>query len=199
MSALPPKADMCGATSDVCFGPKADILLWSIAEIRGSKFRRPLKVKVAQRGVIIGTATDWPVVFALTVFDRKIIDAGNPAPHQAFRVELPILVSVAAKPVAGIIVPFISKANGNPIVAESPHFFNQPVIELAIPFACEERLDFLAPINELGTVSPNAVGGIGESYAGRLAGIPRVLGKAGLLCCRFRGKGRQRWAAHKLT
>ena len=25
MSALPPKADMCGATSDVRFGPKADI------------------------------------------------------------------------------------------------------------------------------------------------------------------------------
>jgi len=24
MSALPPKADMCGATRDVCFGPKAD-------------------------------------------------------------------------------------------------------------------------------------------------------------------------------
>jgi len=25
MSALPPKAEMCGATRDVCFGPKADI------------------------------------------------------------------------------------------------------------------------------------------------------------------------------
>jgi hypothetical protein len=25
MSALLPKADMCGATRDVCFGPKADI------------------------------------------------------------------------------------------------------------------------------------------------------------------------------
>jgi hypothetical protein len=25
MSALPPKADMCGATAHVCFGPKADI------------------------------------------------------------------------------------------------------------------------------------------------------------------------------
>jgi hypothetical protein len=25
MSALPPKADMCGANRHVCFGPKADI------------------------------------------------------------------------------------------------------------------------------------------------------------------------------
>ena len=27
MSALPPKADMCGATRDVRFGPKADMLV----------------------------------------------------------------------------------------------------------------------------------------------------------------------------
>jgi hypothetical protein len=27
MSALPPKADMCGATRDVCYGPKVDIQL----------------------------------------------------------------------------------------------------------------------------------------------------------------------------
>src|SRR4029079_12376812 len=26
MSALPPKADMCGATRDVCYGPEADIV-----------------------------------------------------------------------------------------------------------------------------------------------------------------------------
>jgi len=29
MSALPPKADMCSAVADVCFGPKADIGLTS--------------------------------------------------------------------------------------------------------------------------------------------------------------------------
>src|SRR5215831_13853186 len=62
-----------------------------------------------------------------------------------------------------------------------------------------KRLDFLAPMDELGTVSPNAVGGIGKSYARRLARIPGVLGKAGLLCGGFRSKGRQRWAAHELT
>jgi hypothetical protein len=30
MSALPPKADTCGATRDVCFGPIADITPYSI-------------------------------------------------------------------------------------------------------------------------------------------------------------------------
>src|SRR5215470_20369848 len=149
--------------------------------------------------MIIRPATKWPMVFAITFFDREIIDAGDPPPHQTFRVELPVLVSVAAKPVTGIIVPFIGKAHGDPIVAECPHFLNQPIIELAIPFASEERLDFLAPMNEFGSVSPNAVGGIGESYAGRVAGIPGVLGEAGFLCRGFRGKGRQWRAAHELT
>ena len=40
MSALPPKADMCGATTNVCFGPIADIesittVQESTADIRG--------------------------------------------------------------------------------------------------------------------------------------------------------------------
>src|SRR5262245_52811615 len=149
--------------------------------------------------MIIRPATEWPVVFALTVFDREIIDAGDPPPHQAFRVELPILVSVAAKPVTGIIVPFIGKAHGDPIVAECPHFLNQPIIELAIPFESEERLDFPGLMHVLGSVSPKAIGGIGDSYAGRIAGVPGILGKAGLLCRGFRRKGRQRLTTHKLT
>jgi hypothetical protein len=30
MSALPPQADMCGANGNVCFGPKADMPIYSI-------------------------------------------------------------------------------------------------------------------------------------------------------------------------
>jgi hypothetical protein len=36
MSALPPKADMCGATRDVRFGPKADIASSYRASMSGS-------------------------------------------------------------------------------------------------------------------------------------------------------------------
>src|SRR5262249_30216831 len=70
------------------------------------------------------------------------------------------------KPVAGIVVPFICKAYGDPVVAERPHFLNQPIIELAIPFAREKRLNRLAAMNELGAVAPDAVDGIGEGDAG---------------------------------
>jgi hypothetical protein len=33
---------------------------------------------------------------------RKVVDAGDAQPHQAMRVELPILVTVAAEPVAAV-------------------------------------------------------------------------------------------------
>src|SRR5262245_49681224 len=145
----------------------------------------------------IGTATQWPVVFALTVFDRQIIDAGDTPPHQAFCVELPILVSVAAEPVTGIVVPFIGKAHGDPILPKSPHFLDQPIVELAIPLARQKRLDFRAAANEFDAVSPDAVGRVGKSYASRIARIPGILGKTRLLCGSFGGKGWQWWTAHE--
>ena len=106
--------------------------------------------------MIVGTATEEPVIFALAILDRQVVDAGDAPPHQAVVVELPVLVAVAAKPVAGIVVPFIGEAHGDPVVAERPHFLDQPIIELAIPFAREKRLNRLAAVNELGTVAPDA-------------------------------------------
>ena len=44
MSALPPKADMCGATRDVRFGPKADI------RVRSRLWRYGGKYVVGRRG-----------------------------------------------------------------------------------------------------------------------------------------------------
>jgi hypothetical protein len=69
-------------------------------------------------------------------------------------VELPVLVAIAAKPVARIVVPFICKPHSDPVVAERPHFLDQPIIEFAIPFAREKRLNHLAAVNELGPVAP---------------------------------------------
>jgi hypothetical protein len=38
MSALPPKADMCGALGHVCFGPKADIVPF-LSDVRSPQDR----------------------------------------------------------------------------------------------------------------------------------------------------------------
>src|SRR5262249_1255608 len=97
-------------------------------------------------------------------------------PHQPVRVELPVLVAIAAKPVAGIVVPFICKAHGDPAVAECPHLLDQPIIELATPFAREKRLDVLAAVNELGAVPPDTVDGIAASDAHGSASVLCSLG-----------------------
>jgi hypothetical protein len=39
------------------------------------------------------------VIFAFALLDPHVVDAGDPHAHQAVRVELPVLVPVAAEPV----------------------------------------------------------------------------------------------------
>src|SRR5215510_5331442 len=146
--------------------------------------------------MIVRATTERPVIFALTVLDRQIVDAGNAPPHQTFRVEFPILISVAAKPVTGVVVPFVCKAHSDPVLPERPHFLDQSVVELAIPFAREKRLDLRATMNEFGAISPDAVGRIGLRHAGRIARIPGILGKTRLLCGGFGSKRWQRWTTH---
>ena len=80
------------------------------------------------------------MVFAAALRDRKIVDAGDAQAHQAMLVELPILVAVAAKPAAAVVVPLIGKAHRDAVLAEGPDFLDQAVVELALPFACQERL-----------------------------------------------------------
>ena len=78
--------------------------------------------------MIVGTATKRPVVAALALRDREIVDAGNPQPHQAVLVELPILVALAAKPIAAVIVPLVGETNCDAVLSESPDFLNEPVV-----------------------------------------------------------------------
>src|SRR5580692_4509868 len=146
--------------------------------------------------MVIRASTERPVIFALAIFDRQIVDAGDPPSHQALFVELPILVAIAAKPVARRVVPFIGKAHGYPVVAKRPDLLDQPILQLANPLAYEECLDGFAATNELGAVAPDAVHRIGERYFGGIARVPGILGETRLLRGAFGGKGRQRWAGH---
>src|SRR3984957_1893551 len=146
--------------------------------------------------MVIGASTEEPVIFALAIFDRQIVDAGEPPSHQALFVELPILVAIAAKPVAGIVVPFIGKAHGYPVVAKRPDLLDQPVFQLASPLAHEECLDGRAATNELGAVAPDAIHRIGKRHFGGIARVPGILGETRLLRGAFGCKRRQRWAGH---
>src|SRR5438105_9571282 len=120
----------------------------------GSQVSVMLEAELAQRRVTVGTAAQRPVVFAIALFDRQIVDAGDAQAHQAVLVEFPVLVAVAAEPVAAVVMPLIGEAHGDAVVAEGPHFLDQPVVELAVPFAGEEGFDLLAALNELGAIAP---------------------------------------------
>src|ERR1700693_2458628 len=106
--------------------------------------------------MVIGASTKEPLIFTFAIFDRQVVDAGDPPSHQALFVELPILVAIATKPVARIVVPFICKAHGYPVVAKRPALLDQPIFQLANPLACEECFDGLSATNELGAVTPDA-------------------------------------------
>ena len=72
MSALPPKADMCGAMVHVCFGPKADIVIQSLHQLQplelGGIVRPSLLavLKLTTKSNCVGCRTDqgdvtnWP-------------------------------------------------------------------------------------------------------------------------------------------
>jgi hypothetical protein len=72
MSALHPKADTCGATAHVCFGPKADIASRQLrcprARLDGStQLRQPRALVVVQsRPHIASMATTFPPAYELT-------------------------------------------------------------------------------------------------------------------------------------
>src|SRR5262249_40481154 len=57
----------------------------------------------------------------------------------------------------------------------------------------QECDDLRAPFDELATVSPIAVSGVGERDTSRIAAVPGVLSRPNLLYCALQGEGRWRW------
>src|SRR5260221_14717362 len=112
--------------------------------------------EVAQRGMIVGPATRRPMVFPRILADRQIVDAGDAEAHQSVLVEFPVFVTVAPEPVAAVVVPLISKAHCNPVLAKRPELLDQPVVQLSDPFPRQERFDSLAALKEFGAIAPAA-------------------------------------------
>ena len=80
----------------------------------------PSKPSALKLRMIVGPAAERPVVFALGLGDRQVVDARDPQAHQAVLVELPVLVAVAAEPLAAVVVPFIGEAHGDAVAREGP-------------------------------------------------------------------------------
>src|ERR1700693_5813487 len=110
--------------------------------------------RIAQSRRIIRTPPWCPVILALHLFDWPIVDGSKPQAHQPVLIELPIFIAIGAKPIPGVIVPFIGKADGDTVSLERPKLFDQPIVQLFRPFASEKRDDFLPSVHKFGAVSP---------------------------------------------
>ena len=104
--------------------------------------------------MIIWAAADWPMVLALGLLDREVIDTGKPHSREALFIELPIFITVGAKPISRIIVAFIGESHGNPVFVKTPEFLDKPVIKFPVPFTRKKCDDRLGASEEFGTVPP---------------------------------------------
>ena len=107
------------------------------------------------------------MIFAVALLDRQIVDAGDPQAHQPVLIEFPVLVAVAAEPIAAVVMPFIGKAHRDAVLAKGPEFLDQAIVELTGPLARQKRLDRRAALQKLRAVAPMAVSRVGERNAGR--------------------------------
>jgi hypothetical protein len=98
--------------------------------------------------MIVGTAAQRPVILALGLLDRQIINACNSQAHQPVLIEFPVLVAIAPEPMATVIVPFVRETNRNPVLPERPNLLDQAVVEFAIPLARQKRFDFRSALDE---------------------------------------------------
>src|SRR3954454_118415 len=144
--------------------------------------------------MVIRPSPERPMIFAVGLADWQGVDARKAAAHQATLVELPIFVAVGPEPIATVVVPLISEAHRDAILVEGPQLLDQAVVQLTIPFTCQERLDLVTALHELRPVPPSAVQCVGERHALGITAVPGILGKADLLGSFFNcGEGRQWW------
>ena len=157
----------------------------------------PHRSKIAQSRMVVRAAPERPVVLALALLDRQVVDAGDAPPHQAVAIELPVLVAVGAEPLPAVVVPFIGKAHRDTISGKGPELLDQAIVQLPVPFARQESLDGCAALQKLGTIAPAAVGRIGQRDARRIAGVPGILRHAHLLGGGFGIERRKRRTARR--
>ena len=119
--------------------------------------------------MIIRPAPRRPTVAAVRFRYRQVVDAGNAQPHQAMLVEFPVLVAVAAAPVAAVIMPLVSEAHADAVFAICPQLLDQPVIELPRPLARQKGFNGAAALEKFRAVALAAIDCIGERHPRRVA------------------------------
>jgi len=78
------------------------------------------KSQFGQSRMIVGAATKRPMKLPVFSLDGLVVDARVAMCHQPLFVECPVLIAVAAEPVAGLVVPLIHKAYRDAMSVEGP-------------------------------------------------------------------------------
>src|SRR3546814_9341566 len=108
----------------------------------GHDDKRASEPQLAEPGVVV-RATPLvlirarPVELTVRLIDADIVDAGLAALHQALGVEFPLLVAMAAIPLAAVVMPFIGEAHGDVVAGIGPDLLDQAVVHFALPFALQ--------------------------------------------------------------
>src|SRR5215207_3561060 len=129
---------------------------------------------------------------ALGLVDGHVVDACLAASHVSLIVELPLLVAVAAPPLPRGVPALILKAHGDSGIRERPEVLAKRVFELAIPLAAQERHDRWPAGQELVSVAPLRVLGVGGRDALWVPRVPCVLCRLNLLASGLLAKWRHR-------
>src|SRR3546814_15065946 len=79
-----------------------------------------------------------PVELTVRLIDADIVDAGLAALHQALGVEFPLLVAMAAIPLAAVVMPFIGAAHGDVVAGIGPDLLDQAVVHFALHFSPQQ-------------------------------------------------------------
>jgi len=153
-----------------------------------------LKAQIRQTGMVVRPSALGPVKLAVRIPDRLIIDAGKARLHESVVVKLPVLITVRAIPVIGVIAPFIGEAHGNAIVGECLQLLDQSIFQLTPPFALQELDNLPAANRKLGPIAPATVDRIGQGNLVCVFRIPAVFRHSDLLDRRFTGEGWKRWS-----
>ena len=113
--------------------------------------------------------------------DGQIIDARDAAAHVTLFIKFPVLISIRAKPVPRIIMPFIGESDGNAISLERPKFLNEAIVQFPVPFSSQKLHDSFTARQELGTIAPGAIHRVSQGDPLRLACIPGIFGQPDFL------------------
>src|SRR3981081_4305220 len=148
------------------------------------------------RGVVGGATGKRPVVFAIALLDRRIVDTRNAPAHQAIVVEFPVFVAIAAQPLTAVVMPLIREPHRDAVVAEGPDFLDQAIVQLALPFPGQKSFDRLPSLQKLGAISPLAVCGIRLGYRRRIARVPCIFSQPRFLRRGLAGEGWNWRSAH---